>query len=888
MSIPVPDLDDRGFADLVAEALAHVRRVDPTWTDLSVHDPGVVLIEGFAHLTDVLLYRLNRVPERLYAVFLGLLGATVGPPRCAETTVRFTRTGGTGAVTIPRGTRITVSAAGGSGGDGPTFQTQADALIPEGQSTVDVLAADAVFHDAVVVGTGTGGPGQSFALPGAPILDGPVVVGVQVPAARGAGAEVLVAGQSYRPCREVEVFADARPGELVCRVDRTAGVVTFPWFDPTGATGATGDSEATEATGAAGAAGAAEAAAATAGTGAARIPVVPGAGMTVRAWYRTGGGVRGNVPAGTLTVLRDTVPMPGGKLEVTNPAPAAGGLDVEPIESATRRAPQLFQARDRAVTARDYEALATRHGAVARAHAATRRSLWSFAAPGEVEIAIVPHVPTGRADRAGLAAYTDPRVLTEVTEQLRARATIGAEPVVRWAGCKPVRVLARVVARRDEDVPALQSRIVRRLEATITPLPADLANAGDFGRTLRVSNLYRTIEHEEPGVRYVDRLRVELAEVPDRDATDLVGVPSQPGCWFVAQGAALFRTVDDGAGWELCTEAAGEVRAIRPWPVRVSAQQRRLGGLVAVADRTATGSRVLLSEDLGTSWRELAAFGFGVHALAWTLREDTPVLLVAGERGLYELELGPGAVPVQNVVDPTRPDLGCYDVVAMTDLRGRSAVAVAAEGAGGVWLSTQGGTNSTFAPIRRPGEDIRSLTVHRAGPSLTLWAARSVPDGDGTGCAVTVFDEFARVDPAQVSWREFTSGWSGGSCSQVAVTGTTVYAATQSGGVLSLDAGAADPTWRMVDVNCGLPLRDRRRFTPIASVAVAEAGTGARAGAGATPRLLAAGAAGVWRSDDGGQRWSTASARLVDDVVTLPPGWLFCSGDHAVEVVAGD
>jgi hypothetical protein len=855
MSIPVPDLDDRSFADLVAEALAHVRRVVPAWTDLSVHDPGVVLIEGFAHLTDVLLYRLNRVPERLYAVFLGLLGASVGPPRCAEATLRFTRTGGTGPVTIPRGTRVTVSAAGGAGSAGsagPTFHTQSDAVIAEGQTSVEVLAADAALHDAVVIGTGTGGPGQSFTLPAAPLLDGPVVIGVQVLDARGAGAEVLVAGQSFRPCREVEVFADARPGELVCRVDRTAGVVTFPWFDPTDPAG--------------------------------KAPAVPGAGMTVRAWYRTGGGTRGNVPAGSLTVLRDTVAVPGGKLEVTNPAPAAGGLDVEPIESAKRRAPQLFQARDRAVTARDYQALATRHGAVARAHAATRRSLWAFAAPGEVEIALVPHVPTGRADRAGLAAYADARVLAEVTEQLRARATIGAEPVVRWAGCKPVRVVARVVARRDEDVPALQARIERRLERTITPLPDDLAGAGDFGRTLRVSNLYRTIEHEEPGVRYVDRLRVELAEVPDRDATDLVGVPAQPGCWFVAQGTAVFRTVDDGAGWELCTQVAGEVRAIRPWPGPVGPQHRRLAGLVAVADRAATGSRVLLSEDLGTSWRELAGFAFGVHALAWTLREDTPVLLVAGERGLYELALSPGAVPVQNVVDPSQPELGCYDVVTMTDLRGQSAVAVAAEGAGGVWLSTSG--SGGFAQIRRPGEDIRSLTVHREGPSLTLWVSRSVPDGDGTGCAVTVFDEFARVDPTKITWREFVTGWSGGSCSQVAVTGTQVYAATQSGGVLRLDATAADPTWRAADVNCGLPLRDRRRFTPIAAVAVADPAPGT--GPGAPPRLLSAGASGIWRSSDGGEHWSNASARLVDDAVTLPPGWLFCSGEHAVEVTADD
>jgi hypothetical protein len=65
MSIPVPNLDDRSFLELVESARERIRQLDPEWTDLSVHDPGIVLVEGFAHLTDLLLYRLNRVPSRV-------------------------------------------------------------------------------------------------------------------------------------------------------------------------------------------------------------------------------------------------------------------------------------------------------------------------------------------------------------------------------------------------------------------------------------------------------------------------------------------------------------------------------------------------------------------------------------------------------------------------------------------------------------------------------------------------------------------------------------------------------------------------------------------------------------------------------------------------------
>ena len=44
----------------------------PEWTDHNVSDPGVTLIETFAFMTDELLYRLNRVPDRLYLAFLDL------------------------------------------------------------------------------------------------------------------------------------------------------------------------------------------------------------------------------------------------------------------------------------------------------------------------------------------------------------------------------------------------------------------------------------------------------------------------------------------------------------------------------------------------------------------------------------------------------------------------------------------------------------------------------------------------------------------------------------------------------------------------------------------------------------------------------------------------
>src|SRR5476651_1333620 len=89
MALPVPNLDDRRFQDLVDEAKRMVQQRCPEWTDHNVSDPGVTLIEAFAWMTDQLLYRLNRVPDRLYVKFLELIGVGLFPPTAARTHETF-------------------------------------------------------------------------------------------------------------------------------------------------------------------------------------------------------------------------------------------------------------------------------------------------------------------------------------------------------------------------------------------------------------------------------------------------------------------------------------------------------------------------------------------------------------------------------------------------------------------------------------------------------------------------------------------------------------------------------------------------------------------------------------------------------------------------------
>jgi predicted phage baseplate assembly protein len=107
MGLPTPDLDDRRFQDLVDDAKRMVQQRCPEWTDHNVSDPGVTLIETFAFMVDQLLYRLNRVPDRLYVAFLDLIGVALLPPTAATADVTFWLSAPQpDPVTVPAGAEI--------------------------------------------------------------------------------------------------------------------------------------------------------------------------------------------------------------------------------------------------------------------------------------------------------------------------------------------------------------------------------------------------------------------------------------------------------------------------------------------------------------------------------------------------------------------------------------------------------------------------------------------------------------------------------------------------------------------------------------------------------------------------------------------------------------
>jgi predicted phage baseplate assembly protein len=107
MTLKAPNLDDRTFQDIVREARGKIPLYCPKWTDYNLSDPGITLIELFAWMVDMLLYRLNRVPEKNYIKFMDLIGIRLEPPKPATVEVTFRLSAPQPeAITIPKGTEV--------------------------------------------------------------------------------------------------------------------------------------------------------------------------------------------------------------------------------------------------------------------------------------------------------------------------------------------------------------------------------------------------------------------------------------------------------------------------------------------------------------------------------------------------------------------------------------------------------------------------------------------------------------------------------------------------------------------------------------------------------------------------------------------------------------
>jgi len=354
-----------------------------------------------------------------------------------------------------------------------------------------VMASNAIQVVGEVLGVSNGKPGQAFGVSQIPML------------ALEPGEKVEVEREDntgWEPWEQVEDFSQSSPLDKHFVCDTVAGEIQF------GPAIRSPNGEDT------------------------RYGATISGGLQVRlSSYRFGGGFKGNVGRGTITVTKSSIPYVAS---VSNRRAATGGVEAENIENAKLRGPQTIRTRNRAVTAEDFEFLAQEASpSVGRARCVQPEPVGTpgEVRPGVVQVLLVPALP-GDQQRISPEELRPPaELLRQVKEYLDQRrllttALVVSEPDYRW-----VSVAARVRVRAGLDSEVVRQNVEEKLYRFIHPVQGGPSGTGwPFGRDLFVSELYSQIQ-SVTGVEYTEELSifpVDLATGEQGEATQALTIPS--------------------------------------------------------------------------------------------------------------------------------------------------------------------------------------------------------------------------------------------------------------------------------------------------------------------------------------------------------------------------
>jgi predicted phage baseplate assembly protein len=231
--------------------------------------------------------------------------------------------------------------------------------------------------------------------------------------------------------------------------------------------------------------------------------MIPPAGATIRATYATGGGLNGNVPAGTISELHSGASY---VQSVTNPFAATGGSATEDTTRARDRATQRIRNRQRALAPADFEWIAREASPqVARARCLPTNGPDGTRELGWVTLVVVPN----STDAA--PSPTD-GLLAEVRTALNAVVPVTIVGSIELAppSYTAISVRADIVPNVADEAALVEARVRDRLTTFLHPLLGGPNGTGwDFGQGVYLSQVATLLEATE-GVNYVSLLQLLL------------------------------------------------------------------------------------------------------------------------------------------------------------------------------------------------------------------------------------------------------------------------------------------------------------------------------------------------------------------------------------------
>jgi len=120
-------MDSRSFDDILAELRGNAQRHIPSWDPENESDPGIMLQHTFGRLMEIVIERLNRVPEKQKLAFLDAMNISPLPPVPARAPIVFALRKDASFLSLPPGTAINAKVAGG--GPQVVFETIEELVV---------------------------------------------------------------------------------------------------------------------------------------------------------------------------------------------------------------------------------------------------------------------------------------------------------------------------------------------------------------------------------------------------------------------------------------------------------------------------------------------------------------------------------------------------------------------------------------------------------------------------------------------------------------------------------------------------------------------------------------------------------------------------------------
>lgn len=327
--VPQVDYTSRDYLSIRDDLVNLIPTFAPDWTSRDESDFGIAILQMFAYMGDLMSYYVDRSANEAFistasrrASILrqaALLDYVPTLRSAARTTLTFSNTTAS-AVTIPAGTQVATSTTA-TGEETPIyFETDAQVIVPAQVGATPGAANVAATQGQTkteYVGLSTGLANQTYPLDEFPVIEDSIEI--EIDSVVYTKVQYLIDVTGATPA--FSTFTDADDITYVVFGDNIGG----------------------------------------------RIPPI---NKTINATYRIGGGLVGNVPAGSLEEIDpDNIWGAPSGLTVTNADAAAYGADAESTDSIKINAPSSIKSLNRAVSVEDYASLALQVSGIQKASA---------------------------------------------------------------------------------------------------------------------------------------------------------------------------------------------------------------------------------------------------------------------------------------------------------------------------------------------------------------------------------------------------------------------------------------------------------------------------------------------------------------------------------------